>query len=211
MLRTLTLMAVVGCGLSACNLTGDPTNSGFATPSSSGAIAGKASGIGVRSGSDQSSVTGNVYGYEVGAVSEDGLQGFTGIASGASVSAAPATGSATMNGRFEVAIIQGVSTDGTRVSGSTGIDSGSLTLVADFDNGTLTGSATGADAGSLNPYLRNNQLEIDGRFDGSELSGTATYDGVSGPLRGLVGGNEAIGAFHGHNDTKVHAGGFIVN
>jgi len=190
MLRTFTLMTVVGCGLSACNLTGDPTNSGFATPSSSGAIAGKASGIGLRSGSDSSSVTGNVY---------------------ATVSAAPAMGSATMTGRFEVAIIQGVSTDGTQVSGSTGIDSGSLTLVADFDGGTLTGSATGADAGSLNPYLRNNALEIDGTFDGSELSGTATYDGVTGPLRGLVGGNEAIGAFHGHTDTKVHAGGFIVN
>jgi len=74
----------------------------------------------------------------------------------------------------------------------------------------LTGGGTGLD--SFNNFLLNgNRLSVDGRIDGTTLSGTVTYDGVAGSLRGLVGGNEAIGAFHGHDDNNVFAGGFIAN
>jgi len=211
MLRKSFVLAVVGLGMSACNLIGDPTNSGFTTPTNDGTIVGKVNTSPSRSASERSTITGNVYGYQVGAVKGDGLQGFAGIASGATVSAPLASGSATMNGTFRVGAIQNVSQNGTSFSGLAFNDVGALTLVADFDAQTLTGSGTGEDGAGINSRLNNNVLEIDGRFNGSTLSGTATYDGVSGPLQGLVGANEAIGAFHGHTDGAVHAGGFIVN
>ena len=191
-----------------CNLTGDPTNSSFATPSSSGRLSEASDG---RTGSDFSFLTGNGYAYQVGAVSNDGLQGFAGIVPGAEVTAAPATGSAQFTGTFEVALIGSILTYNTEVSGQTTFDAGTITLTADFDDNTLTGGGTGVDGGSFNYLLRENVLTIDGDLSGSTLTGTATYRGVTGPLRGLVGSNEAIGAFHGHTDSQVHAGGFIAN
>lgn len=195
--------------LSGCNLgTGDPTNSGFATPLATGALSKASRG---RSGADTSTLTGNTYGFQVGAVSNDGLQGFAGIAPGASVTAPPVSGSATFDGRFEVGLIAGIYTFDDQVSGRTSADNGAISLTADFAQGTLTGGGTGLDMGSFNTDLSGNVLTVDGTFSGSKLSGTVTYDGVKGPLTGLVGGNEVIGAFHAHNDRHVHAGGFIAN
>ena len=91
------------------------------------------------------------------------------------------------------------------------MDRGSITLNADFATGRLTGGGTGQDGGTSNLVLNNNLLTVDGTFAGSTLGGVVTYDGVSGPLRGLVGSDEVIGAFHGHTDSQVHAGGFIAN
>ena len=208
-MKSIILTSIACVLLAGCQLgTGDPTNSSFSTPSASGSLSKTTNG---RSGSDVSGVTGNVYGYQVGSVPDDGLQGFAGIASGASVSAAPATGTATFNGDFELAVIDYIITDGTRVSGQSSFDRGAITLTADFDTGRLTGGGTGLSGSVGNIVLSNNVLNVDGQFTGQSLGGTVTYDGVSGPLRGLVGGNEVIGTFHGHTDSQVHAGGFIAN
>jgi len=208
-MRTLKIgLTAAALVLSGCNLGGDPTDSAFSTPDASGTL-NKATGG--RSGSDTSSVTGNTYGYQVGAVTDDGLQGFAGTARGASVTPPPTGGSASFDGTFEVGLIDFIIQSGTRVSGETMIDRGAIALTANFDNGTLTGGGTGLDGGLVNFYLRENVLSVNGTISGTALRGSVTYDGVTGPLRGLVGSNEVIGAFHGHTDNQVHAGGFIAN
>ena len=195
--------------LAACNLgMGDPTNSSFTTPSSSGTIS-KASGG--RSGALESGVTGNIVAYQVGSVKEDGLQGFAGIAPGASVTAAPASGSATYSGEFELGLVTFIMQQGTSVSGQTTADRGAIALTANFDTGRLTGGGTGLNGGVTNIILRENPLSVDGTFTGQTLTGTVTYNGITGPLRGVIGGNEVIGAFHAHTNNSLHAGGFIAN
>jgi len=183
-MKKFILVGIAASTLSACNLMGDPTNSGFA---------------------------GNGYGYQVGAVTNDGLQGFAGMVAGATVTP-PSSTTATYNGRFEVAYIDFIltSSDG-QVSGNTTLDRGDINLQADFAAGTLVGGGTGLDGGFTNFLLNENQLSVDGKIEGTTLTGTVTYDGVSGPLSGLVGGNETIGVFHGHDDNNVIAGGFIAN
>ena len=209
-MKTAIFPAVAICALSACNLTGDPTNSGFATPNSAGVLS-KASSSQALTGQDFSGLTGNGYGYQVGAVTNDGLQGFAGLVSGASVSV-PTSTTATLSGEFEVAFIDFILTSSVgEVTGVASSDYGLIELQADFANGTLVGGGTGLDGGFTNFYLNENELTVDGRIDGTTLTGTVTYNGVSGSLQGLVGGNEAIGAFHGHTDNDVFAGGFIAN
>jgi len=207
MKKTL-ILCLAFSGVTACNLTGDPTNSSFATPSRSGAL-NEAGGFGARSGSDFSDVTGNGYGYQVGSVTDDGLQGFSGIVPGASVN--PGSGVATYTGTFELALVGSISASDTFVSGSTTQDRGTISIGVDFVSGSVDGGGRGLNLAS-NDLLNGNELEIDGRIgSGSALSGTVTYNGVSGPLRGLAGDEEVIGAFHGHTDSQVHAGGFIAN
>ncbi len=202
---TAAAVTLIGCG------EADQTATGFKTPTTVGGLSGNG-GAQVRFGNDFSAVTGNGYAYQAGAIDEAGFQAFAGIVPGASVEAAPASATtATMRGQFEVAVVDAILMGGTTITGQNSIDSGSITLVADFQNGTLTGSGNGVDGGFQNIFLNENLLTIDGTFSGTTLTGTATYNGVSGPLRGLVGVDEAIGAFHGNDDGQVHAGGFIAD
>ena len=130
---------------------------------------------------------------------------------GASVAPVSGLTSATYTGTFELALIDLILVLGDSVQGSSTFDRGNISLTADFNAGTLTGSGTGLDLGSFSLLLNGNQLSVDGTLNGTALSGTVTYDGVTGPLQGLVGSDEAIGAFHGHNDSQLFAGGFIAN
>ena len=208
MKKTLVALVAVS-GVAGC-LEADQTSSAVRTPNSAGVISGSTSSNSER-GSDVSSVTGNTYAYAAGGIESAGLQGFAGIVSGASVTAPPVTGSAVMTGDFEVAVLEAIFVVGDQVQASGYTDRGSLSLTADFDDRTLTGTGTGIDGGISNFYANNNVLTVNGTFSGDELSGTVSYDGVSGPMTGLVGSNEAIGVFHGNDDHQVHAGGFIVN
>jgi len=195
-MRSLILTSGLVLGLSGC-LVADQTDSGFKTPLSGGTLSGN-SKFQVDSGSDTSFVTGNTYGYQAGAIKDEGFQAYAGIVPGASVIAPPASGTATMTGNYEVAYIEDIYVSGQFINGFSGIDRGSLTLNVDFSNGTVSGGNGGL-------------LSVDGPFAGDDLSGSVTYYGVEGPLDGLVGANEAIGVFHGNSDTDLHAGGFIVN
>ena len=191
--------------LAACgSQTADPTNTGFATPSSAGTLSVLDSVT--RDGDVTSPITGNTYAFQVGSIEGRGLQGFAGIAPGATVQEATGSEVATLNGTFQVGVIDSVNTSGSLVSGTATSDIGGISLTADFGAGTLTGSGSG-----INPSLNGNTLEIDGTINGDKLSGSATYMGVTGPLDGLVGTDEAIGVFHGHTDNQLHAGGFIAN
>ena len=204
------LLVLAGFGMSGCALgLGDPTNTSFATPTVTGFL--DEVDRGARGGSDFSDETGNGYGYQVGAVDEDGLQGFAGLVPGASVTAAPTSGAAVMTGQFELAAIKYIITNGTSVSGQSFLDRGDVSLNVDFANGRVTGGGTGLDGGLVNIALDNNELIVDGRFTGDRMTGTVTYDGVSGSLEGLAGSDEVIGSFHGHTDSALFAGGFIAN
>ena len=77
--------------------------------------------------------------------------------------------------------------------------SGTLTLVADFDRNTLSGTSD------------NSLLRVNGTFEGKALGGSVVYRGMSGELSGRVGANQAVGAFHGKTDTSIMAGGFMVD
>ena len=59
----------------------------------------------------------------------------------------------------------------THVSDSVDSQNGQITLNADFNNGTLQGNAGG--------------LTVNGSIAGRDVGGTATYRGVTGPLRPL--------------------------
>lgn len=187
-------------GLSGC-LEADQTASGFKSATASGTLSGVSTlASNVRSGRDFSAVTTNGYAYAAGAIKDEGFQAYAGLTPGVSVSAPPASGTATMTGTFEVASVTAISVNGDSLSGFSSIDTGTLSLSADFGAQTLTGTGSG---------LRT--LQINGTFSGDTLSGRAIYNGLSGPLTGRVGSNEAIGVFHGDSDSAVHAGGFIVN
>ena len=202
-------LVLAGCGSSSSSLSAD-IESSFATPNANGEIS-RTDPNRSRAGSEFSSITGNGYGYEVGFVDDQNLEGFAGLVPGATVAPPLSGGTASYQGRFEVAVLGDI----TRTSDSVGFtsfsDDGVLTLIANFDDQTLTGHGLGRDGGDINPLLDNNELAVDGRFDGNALEGSVTYNGVTGPLLGLVGADEVIGAFHGNSDTQLHAGGFIAN
>ncbi|MEM9970781.1 MAG: hypothetical protein AAF762_06740 [Pseudomonadota bacterium] len=207
-MKICTLMApflLSGCTVSL--LFGDVTESAFVTPNSSGVI-GRTSGPGTVAGSMTSTTTGNVLGYEAGPDGDDKFQAFAGIASGATVTPPPAAGTATYTGTYEVAAVDFILRTITGASGTSYVDEGSIALEADFGAGTLTGTGVST---SSNPDVSGNTLSVSGTFSGDVLTGTATYDGVAGPLSGLVGSDEVIGVFHGNSDRQVHAGGFIAD
>ena len=201
---TAAALTLIACGAA------DQTASGFKTPDAEGELSGNISPQ-VRFGNDFSAVTGNGYAYQAGAIKDAGFQAYAGLVPGAVVEAPTNATTATMTGRFEVAFVDAILTGSETATGQGSIDSGAITLTADFAQGTLTGGGTGIDGGFENFFLNENLLTIDGAISGTTLSGTATYNGVSGPLQGLVGADEAIGAFHGNSDGQVHAGGFIAN
>jgi hypothetical protein len=73
-------------------------------------------------------------------------------------------------------------------------NSGRIQLRADFASRTLEGSS-----GPLN---------VQGTFNNSTLQGRVFYNENEGTLTGLIGGDKAIGAFHGFNGNIAFSGGF---
>ena len=96
-----------------------------------------------------------------------------------------------------MAYIENINLSGDIITGRAGRESGVINLTADFDAGTLTGSTGG--------------LEVNGRMTGSDLGGGVSYRGVRGGLDGLVGSDQAIGAFHGNNADLIYSGGFLTD
>lgn len=96
-----------------------------------------------------------------------------------------------------MAYIEDINLSGDIITGRTGRQSGVINLTADLDAGTLTGSTKG--------------LEVNGRMSGSDLAGGVSYRGVGvgGGLDGLVGSDQAIGAFHGNDADLIYSGGFL--
>ena len=204
MMNRYFVLAAAMLPLSACSsLFAENSNSFFATPDAAGNL-NELDNVSYSS-NNVSPLTGNGYAYQVGGNDGDGLRGYAGIINGTGVTAPPTSGTASMSGSYALAGIANIYEYGsgynqTTVAGTPFTDGGSITLTADYGAGTLTGSA-----GFSYP------ITVNGTISGTTLRGTVTYDGVTGPLEGLVGAIEAVGAFHGNSDTQLHAGGFIVN
>lgn len=192
--------AVVAFGvmllLTACNTQDNLTTTRFATPSATGVI-----NIGLQDAQSRVYTTPfdsrSGYAFQIGQIPNEGLFAVAGLLPGSTVTAPP-TGSASYSGTYNLVTVSGISMDNDSIGGFTRGYSGDLTLLANFANGNVV-SAPGS------------ALTVDGTATGRNLSGTVTFEGVEGDLRGLIGGDNAIGAFHGegNDDTYMFAGGFI--
>lgn len=181
--------------LSACNFIQNlSTDSGFRTPSASGFYS---SGIDITRSGREIDASGDGFAYAAGGKDGEGLKAISGLIPGTEVNFRPNTGSGTFTGRYELSQFSGIDINGDEIYGFASNVSGAISLNADFENDTLTGSA--------------GNLTVNGTMDGRTLGGTVAYRGLSGPLRGLVGGDKTVGAFHGNNANLIYAGGFIAD
>jgi hypothetical protein len=183
-----------GCGATQENLT----TTRFVTPSPTGAI-----NIGLQDATSRVYTTStdsrSGFAFQTGQIENEGLFAVAGLLPGSTVTAAP-SGSANYTGTYNLVAISGIALTDDSIYGFRREESGSLALRANFGNGNVT-SAPGS------------ALIVNGNANGTVMRGTVTYQGVSGDLNGLIGGDRAIGAFHGegNDDTYMYAGGFIAN
>lgn len=124
-----------------------------------------------------------------------GAVAYAGLLPGSDGGAQVPNGSVTYTGDYEVISIKSISVSGNLLRGRNDYEFGNVTLVGDFDNGTLKG--------------RSGTFVVDGKINGTTLSGNVRYDSTDGALAGVIGQDAAVGAFHGNGDTTVFAGGFV--
>ena len=199
---------LAGCGTVVTEpLTQDElVTSGFAVVSPTGAI---------DLGLDQVDVNKiirfgqNGYAYQVGFDNTDGLFAVSGLLPTTSVTPTP-TGTAIYQGNYQIAIVDNITLDAPGRPGIWGdptIQKGPLTLLADFSDGSVQTPLGSA-------------LTVNGNVDDDlgGLNGNVQYGGVTGDLDMLIGGDQAIGAFHGEgnvgpgtDDDYMYAGGFIAD
>jgi predicted ATP-dependent Lon-type protease len=144
------------------------------------------------------------YAFQTGAVANEGLYAVAGLFPGTSVTPRPA-GAAIYSGQYNLMEISNIELNGGFINGDRALRAGNLTLLADFGSNTIV-SAPGS------------ALVVNGTANGTNIDGTVSYGGVTGALDGLVGGNQAIGVFHGEGnvgpgtaDDYMYAGGFIAD
>ncbi|MEE9454792.1 MAG: hypothetical protein V3V13_10475 [Paracoccaceae bacterium] len=126
--------------------------------------------------------------------------GYVGLLPGTSLTASPpSAGGVLLSGTYTLREFNNIVQSGNTATANDDESSGVIALVADFGAGTVTGATAGS----------NPELTVNGTFSGSTLSGTVTHAGLEGQLVGAINADEAIGTFHGHNDTMVYVGGFI--
>jgi hypothetical protein len=139
------------------------------------------------------------------------VMAYAGIQTGYNIgSTVTTTGTAIYNVRYGYRVMttrdsrtQANTLDALRIA-----ETGTLSLTANFGAGTLTGS--------------NSEIAINGRINGSDLSGRVnanysdfflTHGNVTGSiganLDGHIGTTGVLGAFHGNNSNTAVAGGFV--
>lgn len=124
-----------------------------------------------------------------------GARGYVGINAGTSVGAEVSAGTATYTSDYRVVQLHNVAASAGEVTTDTRIESGSITLTADFGAGTLTGNQ--------------NDLRVAGQIVSTDFDGSVTYRDVLGDLKGEIGDDGVVGAFHGSDATSVYVGGFV--
>lgn len=106
------------------------------------------------------------------------------------------SGDGEMTAAYEYAVVQGPDTDEVGLIADRQFVTGDMTLTIDFTDGTLSGSDNG--------------LALDGTFDATgQLTGSASFEDMTGDLAGDVSSTQAVGIFNGQSVTGVFAGGFI--
>lgn len=197
--------------LSACDAAGvdtptqdELTTTGFAQPSATGVI-----NIGLEDNitsrvAQTSAGSGIGYAFQTGAIPQEGLFAVAGLLPGTAASMTPRpSGTASYSGTYNLVEVENIDLGGGFITGDPTLRSGNVTLISNFASGSIIDSGTSA-------------LSVNGTVNGANLGGTVTYNGVQGNLDGLIGGNRAIGAFHGEGnvgpgseDDYMYAGGFI--
>lgn len=142
-------------------------------------------------------INGNGFAYEFGSIPEEGFFATAGVVPTTEFGSRPDSGVVTYDGVYELYHVTGISEDDGMITGSGRRAFGPISLVGNFNQNTLTGTS--------------GDLQIDGTIDGTTLSGTAIFNGVSGSLQGGVDSDKTIGAFHGKSSTELFAGGFGAN
>ena len=144
------------------------------------------------------------YAFQTGGIDGEGLFAVAGLFPGTSVTRPP-SGTASYFGEYNLIAIDNIAIRNGEINGDRTLHTGDLVLLADFDNNAIF-SAPGSD------------LAVNGAIDVTGINGTVRFNGVTGSLDGLVGGNQAIGAFHGEgnvgpgtDDDYMYAGGFIAD
>lgn len=196
-MRVISKLSILGAAiaLSGCQTIQDrATISGFTSPTASGVIDGDLSN---RVTGREIDADGDGFAYATGSISGEGLAAKAGLVAGTDVSTPPITGTATFSGVYELRRITGIFISSDSISGFPASETGQIALDANFADGSLTGTS--------------GSLTVDGTMNGETLSGSVTYRGVEGPLRGLVGSDKTIGAFHGNDESLIYAGGFLAN
>lgn len=200
------LISALAISTSAFAISGclpDLTESEFATPTASGEFAQEFVES-VNHINDDGS--GNGYAFEIG-VDDDDFFGveypvitvLAGVLPTTSLSDLPSSGQATFNGTYEAVAVNLADVDETMTADEVKdafYHTGAITLQADFGAGTLEGS--GGD------------LTVSGTFSSDQLGGTVDYNGLSGELQGLIGGDGSVAVFQGDDLDEVLVGGFIV-
>ncbi len=186
-------IGAVCAALSACSDSELYVQSSFETPSSSGTFRGLDTVY--LSGQDTNALGG--YAYALGDTGGSGFRAHTGLLPGTATAPPPTTGVAVMTGSYSLGEITGIDIGFTSITGSPNRSSGALTLTADFANQTITGTS--------------GSFEVEGTISGSDLGGKIIFGAAEGKLTGVVGATAAVGAFHGRSDTRLIAGGFVVD
>lgn len=205
-LALLSALATSACDNSAQDgdtINGDPTpeqlaaleaqvtlSSAFGTLSSAGKFLG--GGIPVVSGGFTDS-SNSGFAYQVERTGTN-FSAVAALVPGSTASPLPANGIATMTGIYQGVEIGKSDPALGREFGEALQNSGRIQLRADFASRTLEGSS-----GPLN---------VQGTFTSSALQGRVFYNQNEGTLTGLIGGDKAIGAFHGINGNIAFSGGF---
>jgi hypothetical protein len=184
-------------------INGDPTpeqlaaleaattlSSGFGTLSNDGTFIG--GGIPVVSGGFTDTSTSG-FAYQVERTGTN-FSAVAAIVPGSTASPLPGLGIATLTGIYQGVEIGKSDPIMGREFGEALQNSGRIQLRADFASRTLEGSS-----GPLN---------VQGTFNNSTLQGRVFYNENEGTLTGLIGGDKAIGAFHGFNGNIAFSGGF---
>ncbi|WP_292021455.1 hypothetical protein [Maritimibacter sp. UBA3975] len=131
--------------------------------------------------------------FLVGTDSDSAL-GYAAVNFGSAPGTTVTTGGATYDASYRVVQLSNVKKSGSTLTADTLIDSGLITLTADFDAGTLTGSS--------------GDLDVAGLILVNDLNGAVSFRSVAGALDGEIGADGVLGAFHGSTGGTVYAGGF---
>lgn len=203
-MKVISTIAIATSAFAISGCLPDLTESEFAKPSASGAFTQEFAESVNATTNDGS---GNGYAYEIGVDSGDFfgteypvITVLAGVLPTTSLTSLPSSGQATFAGTYEAVAINLNNIDESMTAEEVKdafYNTGAIILNADFNAGTLAGS--GGD------------LTVNGTFTSDQLGGTVDYNGLSGELQGLIGGDGAVAVFQGDDLDEVLVGGFIVN
>lgn len=149
-----------------------------------------------------SDANGRGFAYAVGIASDGTYSAYSALLPQTTVTAMPAGASATYTGAYEYVDIDYATSNGSNSRSATATrDAGTLRLTANLGTNQITGTGVSAGSGGT--------LSMNASYDQNQtISGTVFAGSNSGTVTGKIGGDHAVGAFHGSNVFGAFSGGF---